>query len=59
MDVSTGGNANALPTEHEFARSLTSLADENKIDSFFAQHVTVENAEWIERMAKETLMKPN
>ena len=58
MEVAMGGNANALPTADQFAQSLTSLAEEQKIVSFYAQDVTINNAEWVERMAKETLMKP-
>ena len=58
MEVAMGGNVNALPTADEFARSLTSLADEHKIVKFYAQHVTEENAAWMERVAKETLIKP-
>ena len=52
IEATMGGNANALPTADQFAQSLTSLPDEQKIVSFYAQQVTVENAEWMERMAK-------
>ena len=58
MEVVMGDNGNALPTADQFAQSLTGLADEQKIVSFYAQDVTIRNAEWMERMAKETLMKP-
>ena len=57
MEVTMGGNANALPTVDQFAQSLMSFVDEQKIVSFYAQIVTVHNAECMERMAKETLMK--
>ena len=56
MEATMGENADALPTADQFAQSLTSLPDEQKIVSFYAQQVTVENAAWMERMAKETLM---
>ena len=58
MEATMGENADALPTADQFAQSLSSLPDEQKIVSFYAQQVTVENAAWMERMAKETLMKP-
>ena len=45
IEVTMGGNANALPTADQFAQSLTCLADEQKIVSFYAQDVTVHNAE--------------
>ena len=59
IEATMGENANALPTADQFSQSLTVLADEQKIVSFYAQDVTIRNAEWLERMAKETLMKPN
>ena len=58
IEVPMGENANALPTADQFAQILTGLADEQKIVSFYAQDVTIRNAEWMERMANETLMKP-
>ena len=45
MEVAMGDNGNVLPTENEFAQGLTSLAEEQKILSFYAQDVTVHNAE--------------
>ena len=45
MDVAKAANANALPTEDEFARILLILPDENKFVPFYPQHVPVENAE--------------
>ena len=45
MVLAKAGNANALPTADEFARSLLILADENKFVSFYPQHLTVENAQ--------------
>ena len=53
-----GGNPNSLATADQFAQSLTSLGEEQKIVSFCPQHDTVENAEWLERVVKETLRKP-
>ena len=58
IEATTGEDANAPPTADQFAQSLTGLADEQKIVSFYAQDVTVRNAGWMERMAKETLLKP-
>ena len=58
MELAMGGNANALPTAFQFAQSQTSLAEEKRIVSFYGQDVTVNNAPWMEAMAKETLMKP-
>ena len=55
MEMAMGGNAKVLPKAHYFAQSLRSLADEQKIVSFYAKHITVENTEWMESMAKETL----
>ena len=58
MVLAKAGNANSLPTEDEFARSLLILADENKFVSFYPQHVTVEKAQCLEDLARETLRKP-
>ena len=59
IEVAMGVNTTTLPIAGEFARILTRLADEQKIVKFYAEHVTVENAAWIDRIAKETLMKPS
>ena len=44
IEATIGENANALPTAEQFAHSLTSVANEQNIISFYAQQVTVENA---------------
>ena len=58
MQVVLGANANPLHTAADFARSLISMVEEKKLVSFYAQHVSVQNAEWLERAAKETHLKP-
>ena len=45
MEVAMGGDVNALPRADEFVQRLTSLAYESKVVQFYAEQVTVENAE--------------
>ena len=47
IEVAKGGNANARTRADQFKPILTSLADEQKIVSFSAQHLTEEIEEWI------------
>ena len=58
IDVTRGGNDNGLPRADQFAQSETSLSDERKNVYFYGQYLTIDNAEWMESMGKETLMKP-
>lgn len=59
MQVVMVGSANELHSAVNFARSLTRLSDKENVVSFNAHDVTIQNAEWMSRIAKQDPVKPN
>ena len=57
ISVALGANTNALHTGYDFERSLATMTNIKQLVTFLAEDVTLQNAEFLERLVKESMSK--